>query len=101
MLKGNKSTKEKPRELLMIAGRSGKIHIIKSQPCTCQQLVQKRMPFANWLKTKPADIASIQNWKSGQTVSFLHEATDISFLNAFAKSAETEMNHFLSVYSRV
>ena len=57
-----------------------------------QALVQKITPFANWLKTKPADITSLQNWKRGQTVSFLSEETDIaSFLNAFAKSAKTEI----------
>ena len=54
------------------------------------------MPFPNWLKTKSADIASIQSWKSRQTVSFLSEETDIaSLLNAIAKSAETEMHYSL------
>ena len=60
----------------------------------------KECLFANWLKAKPADIASIQNWKSEQTVSFLSEETDIaSFLNTFAKSAETDMHHSLSLFN--
>ena len=41
ILKGNQSTKEKPKELLITAGKSGKIHITKS----LLQSVQKRMPF--------------------------------------------------------
>ena len=56
--------------------------------------------FTNWLKTKQADRASIQNWKSGQIISFFYEETDIaSFLNAFGKSAETEMHHSLALFT--
>ena len=40
--------------------------------------------------------------EGGQTISFnLEEIDKTSFLNAFAKSAETEMHHSLSVYSSV
>ena len=38
--------------------------------------------------------------ESGQIISFIFEKTDIaSFLNAFAKSAETEMHHYLSLFT--
>ena len=38
--------------------------------------------------------------ESGQTISFIFEEADIaSFLNAFAKSAETEMNDYLSLFT--
>ena len=88
------------------------------------------MPFHKLAENK---VASIQNWKSGQTISyygsepsglreqepsarfsstsmlecpsritisFIFEETDIaSFPNAFAKSAETEMHHYLSLFT--
>ena len=68
---------------------SGKIHIIcHARPfreigslCGGEYLlaVQKRMLFRKLAKNKlkPTYIASIQNWKIGQTISFLSEETDI------------------------
>ena len=53
------------------------------------------MPFHKLAENKAT---SIQNWKSRQTISFISEEIEkASFLNAFAKSAETKMHHSLSL----
>ena len=44
--------------------------------------------------------ASIQNWKVGKPFHLFFKEIDIaSFLNTFAKSAETEMHHCLSLFT--
>ena len=41
--------------------------------------------------------SKLESW---QTIWFIFEETDIaSFLNAFVKSAETEMHHYLSLFT--
>ena len=46
---------------------------------------EKECLLANWLKAKPPDIASIQNWKSEEIVSFVAEEI-ASILNTFVRS---------------
>ena len=81
ILKGNYSTKENPKELLIIAGKSGKI-----------------LPAVSSEKNAFSQSSLDSKLESWQTISFIFEETDIaSFLNAFVKSAETEMHHYLSL----
>ena len=63
------------------------------------QSVQKKMSFLfSQIGGKQSSLDS--KLESGQTISFIFEETDIaSFLNAFAKSAETEMHHCLSLFT--
>ena len=74
---------------MITADKSGKILPAVSS--------EKKMPFHKLAENKAA---WIQKMESGQTISFIFEETDIaSFLNAFAKSAEAEMHHCLSLFT--
>ena len=89
ILKGNKITKDNPKELLIIARKSGKI-LPKSVQKTFYKLAENKA-------------ASIQNWKVGKPFHlFLKKqksAEKRRKAQKSAKSAGTKMHHYLSLFT--
>ena len=44
--------RQKPKELLIVAEKCGRIHIIKLRPCACQQSVQRGTAFHRFAENK-------------------------------------------------
>ena len=73
---------------MIIAEKSGKIlPAVSSETNAFSQIGRKQSSLDSKLE-------------SGQTISFIFEETDTtSFLNAFAKGSETEIHHYLSLFT--